>query len=53
MTIDALKLGARVAEVPVAMSHRVTGATVADRLHRARQFRDVVLALAQRSVRRR
>jgi glycosyltransferase involved in cell wall biosynthesis len=53
MTIDAVGLGARVAEVPVAMSHRVTGATVADRLHRARQFRDVILALARRRVRRR
>jgi glycosyltransferase involved in cell wall biosynthesis len=45
MTIDARTLGARVVEVPVAMNHRVTGTSWSDNLHRARQWRDVWLAV--------
>jgi glycosyltransferase involved in cell wall biosynthesis len=48
LTIDALRLGGRVVEVPVAMTHRVTGASFADNLHRARQWRDVWLAVHRR-----
>jgi glycosyltransferase involved in cell wall biosynthesis len=48
LTIDAIRLGARVVEVPVAMTHRVTGTSFADNLHRARQWRDVWLAVHRR-----
>jgi glycosyltransferase involved in cell wall biosynthesis len=48
MTIDLLRNGFRVVEVPVAMAHRVTGAGWRDQLHRARQYRDVRAALRRR-----
>ncbi|HEX3705966.1 MAG TPA: glycosyltransferase [Mycobacteriales bacterium] len=52
LTIDALRHGARVLECPVPISHRVTGTSWRDHRHRARQYRDVWLALAARRVRR-
>jgi glycosyltransferase involved in cell wall biosynthesis len=50
MTIDALRRGARVVECPVQLAHRVTGTGWRDQRHRARQYRDVWLALASRGV---
>lgn len=48
LTIDLLRKGFRVVEVEVAMAHRATGNDWRSQLHRARQFRDVALALAMR-----
>jgi hypothetical protein len=52
LTIDALRHGARVLEVPVDLGHRVTGSGWRDQRHRARQYRDVWLALAKRRLSR-
>jgi len=51
LTIDVLGAGLRVVEVPCELHHRVTGADWRGQLHRARQYRDVWLALADRRVR--
>ncbi|GAA0397554.1 hypothetical protein GCM10009530_56490 [Microbispora corallina] len=48
MTIDLLRKGFRVAEVEVDMAHRATGTDWRSQMHRARQLRDVGLALAAR-----
>ena len=53
LTIDALQRGLRVVEVPVDLAHRVTGTSLRDRVHRARQWQDVARALVVRAVRRR
>lgn len=45
LTIDALRAGARVVEVDVAMEHRHTGKSVAGFRHRGRQGVDIVRAL--------
>ncbi|MGH6655025.1 MAG: glycosyltransferase family 2 protein [Actinocrinis sp.] len=50
LTIDVLRAGFRIAEVEVGFRHRVTGTDLAGQLHRARQYRDVALALAARRV---
>jgi hypothetical protein len=50
LTIDALRQGARVVECPADLTHRVTGKGWRDQRHRARQYRDVWLALASRRV---
>jgi glycosyltransferase involved in cell wall biosynthesis len=50
LTIDVLRAGVRVLEIEVPFRHRVTGTGLADQMHRARQYRDVALALAGRSV---
>lgn len=50
LTIDLLRAGYRIREVPVPFHHRVTGTDMASQLHRARQYRDVMLALASRRV---
>lgn len=50
MTIDAVRLGFRVVEVEVPMSHRVTGRDVSGFVHRARQGRDVLAAAWPRAV---
>jgi glycosyltransferase involved in cell wall biosynthesis len=50
LTIDALRRGGRVVECPVELGHRVTGTSWRDQRHRARQYRDVWLALAARGV---
>ena len=52
LTIDALRRGATVLECPVPIAHRVTGTSWRDQIHRARQYRDVWLALAARRLRR-
>ena len=48
MTIDAVRAGARVAEIRVELSHRATGRTPAGFLHRARQLLDFARAYARR-----
>jgi hypothetical protein len=50
MTIDVLRAGLRVEEIPVALSHRATGKDFAGQLHRAKQLRDVSRALAARGL---
>lgn len=52
LTIDVLGAGLRVLEVPCELQHRVTGSSWRGQVHRARQYRDVWLALADRRVRR-
>ena len=44
-TIDAVRAGARVLELPVVMGHRHTGRSLAGFAHRAGQGRDIVRAL--------
>lgn len=51
LTIDLLRQGFRVLEVPCELHHRVTGADLRAQLHRARQYRDVARALTVRRVR--
>jgi glycosyltransferase involved in cell wall biosynthesis len=50
LTIDLLRAGFRIREVPVPLHHRVTGTDFAAQLHRARQYRDVALALGMRRI---
>ena len=45
LTVDAVRAGARVIEVPVVMDHHHTGRSVGGFAHRARQGSDVVRAL--------
>jgi glycosyltransferase involved in cell wall biosynthesis len=51
LTIDVLGAGMRVLEVPCDLQHRVTGSDWGGQVHRARQYRDVWLALAARRAR--
>ena len=48
MTIDAARGGARVAELELALSHRVNGRTPAGFAHRGRQLFDLVRAYGRR-----
>lgn len=50
LTIDAIRMGYRVEEVPVDLSHRSTGKNLRGFLHRGRQFRDIARALVVRAV---
>jgi glycosyltransferase involved in cell wall biosynthesis len=50
MTVDLLRAGMRVLEVPCELHHRVTGRDLRAQLHRGRQYRDVWLALARRRL---
>lgn len=50
LTVDVLRAGGRVVEVPVDLHHRVTGRDLPAQLHRARQYRDAWLALAKRGA---
>lgn len=50
LTVDVLRGGGRVREVPVDLHHRVTGRDVRAQLHRARQYRDAWWALARRGA---
>lgn len=52
LTIDVLRAGLRVREVPCDLRHRVSGANWRGQLHRARQYRDVAIALGRRLLRR-
>ncbi|GGK56602.1 glycosyltransferase [Ornithinimicrobium pekingense] len=49
LTVDVLRWGGRVVEVPCDLSHRVTGRDLASQVHRARQLAGVTRALAARS----
>lgn len=51
LTIDVLGAGLRVLEVPCDLQHRVSGSDWSGQVHRARQYRDVWLALAARRLR--
>lgn len=42
MTVDAVRAGHRVAEVPLPLEHRATGKTLGGFLHRGRQLRDFI-----------
>jgi len=53
LTIDLITAGYRVIEVPCELHHRVTGTDFGAQLHRARQYRDVWLALLSRRLRKR
>ncbi len=52
LTVDVLRDGLRVREVPCDLHHRVTGAGLRGQAHRAAQYRDVWLALARRRLKR-
>lgn len=52
MTIDLLTKGFRVIEVPCALRHRPSGTDFRGQMHRAAQYRDVMLAVNTRRVRR-
>ena len=51
MTIDLLRQGFRVVEVPCDLRHRPSGGDLRGQLHRAAQYRDVQLAVAARRLR--
>ncbi|AYY15127.1 glycosyltransferase [Actinobacteria bacterium YIM 96077] len=51
MTIDLLRQGFRLLEVDVTIHHRVTGTDWRAQLHRGKQYRDVLRALATRGIR--
>jgi glycosyltransferase involved in cell wall biosynthesis len=51
LTIDVLRGGYHLLEVPCELHHRVTGRDVGAQLHRAAQYRDVARALAARRLR--
>lgn len=53
LTIDALRQGFRVFEVPIQMSHSVTSRNLAGFLHRGKQFADVLKVLIPRLISRR
>ncbi len=48
LTIDAVRAGFRVIEVPVEMSHKETGRDIAGFLHRGRQFYAVLQSILKR-----
>jgi hypothetical protein len=48
MTIDALRAGLRVVEVPLELEHRATGKSVRGFAHRGRQARDALRAYSSR-----
>lgn len=50
MTIDAVRAGLRVVEVPALLAHRVTGRDLRGIAHRARQGIDIALAVLPRAV---
>jgi glycosyl transferase family 2 len=52
LTVDVLMAGLRVEEVPCELHHRVSGSDWRGQVHRAKQYRDVALALARRRARR-
>jgi glucosyl-3-phosphoglycerate synthase len=50
MTVDAVRLGLRVGEVPVAMRHRTTGRTLPGFFHRGLQGFDILRAMVPRAL---
>lgn len=53
LTIDAFRMGYRVEEVPVEITHRHTGKTLKGFIHRGVQFKDIARALIARLIGRR
>jgi len=51
MTIDALRHGYNVVEVPLPLTHRVSGRNLAGFMHRGRQFRHILKAVWKRRKR--
>lgn len=51
LTVDVLRRGLTIEEVPCELHHRVTGTGFGDQLHRLHQYRDVWRALAVRRTR--
>ncbi|MGL4743427.1 MAG: glycosyltransferase, partial [Dermatophilaceae bacterium] len=51
LTVDALRAGLTVREVPCALQHRVSGTDWRSQRHRAAQYRDVWIALVRRGWR--
>ena len=51
MTIDLVRKGFVAVEVPCDLKHRASGSDLAGQLHRAAQYRDVLLAINARKVR--
>ena len=51
MTIDLLRQGFVAVEVPCELRHRPSGTDLKGQMHRAAQYRDVMLAVASRRVR--
>ena len=51
MTIDLFKAGFRVTEIPCDLKHRASGSDLRGRMHRASQYRDVLVAVTARGVR--
>ncbi|WP_345204572.1 glycosyltransferase family 2 protein [Fodinibacter luteus] len=51
LTVDVLRAGLTVVEVPCELQHRVSGSDWRGQLHRAGQYRDVWLALVRRGWR--
>lgn len=49
LTIDVIRAGHQVLEVPCELTHRATGRDLSGQVHRARQLADVSLAIAERS----
>ena len=49
LTVDVLRAGGRVMEVPCELHHRVTGRDWGAQVHRARQLADVTRALTERT----
>jgi hypothetical protein len=48
MTIDALRSGLRLSEIPLDLEHRATGKTLNGFIHRGTQTRDILRAYASR-----
>ncbi|MBI4733923.1 MAG: glycosyltransferase family 2 protein [Rubrobacteridae bacterium] len=48
MTVDILKKGCNVVEIPVIMTHRETGRDLRGILHRGKQFRDILGVIIKR-----
>jgi glycosyltransferase involved in cell wall biosynthesis len=48
MTIDALRKGLRLSEIPLDLEHRATGKSLKGFIHRGRQTRDILRAYASR-----
>lgn len=52
LTVDVLRMGYRIAEVPVHMVHRASGRDMRGFLHRGRQMQDVLSVLVRKALRR-
>ena len=52
MTIDVIRMGGRVVEVPVNMGHRASGRDLRGFLHRGRQMMDILHILMIKAIRR-